>query len=423
MPRPVTPSPAEFATIAKSRADQALKRYETLGDHWHADPPSLTAAADVAVDAAIGLEASLKCVADQHGLRKEKDGSRAIFRSLRKAGHLPAAIASAGDAYSTSLKTLFDARNVYLHGGLPSVDPRMLLSAVKDALHIQLALASHDAVLGSQWPDIGDTLWQFGGQSNHFATQVRKQFSGRRFDSVPLHVHVMRFTGGSALSIAGALNAVTELEQTRWDWTGSAGSIFGLLPSVKAEVGMITPPHSDEMKRAPGEKTVEGKLQVLVRDLPVRADGFLSEENPLAAPIYLFPDESRAWMVGPGDLLLARLRMEVPYRARLEWFVTPDQRLEAVGQLLELDMGGTLEGELRFHYPGHLGHPAFRGVAVMKGTTSASFPGSQVAEWKHVRWDPDTGVVHSWWWDGVTKLNARWKVDATIAFDEVEIFE
>ena len=61
-------------------------------------------------------------------------------------------------------------------------------------------------------------------------------------------------------------------------------------------------------------------------------------------------------------------------------------------------------------------------------TTSVPLPpgamraGSQVAEWKHVRWDPDTGVVHSWWWEGVTKLDARWKMDATIAFDEVEVF-
>lgn len=202
----------------------------------------------------------------------------------------------------------------------------------------------------------------------------------------------------------------------------SAGSISRLLSSVKAEVGMITPPHSDEMKTAPGEKLVEGKLQVLVRDLAVRADGFLSEENPLAAPIYLFPDKSRAWMVGPGDLQLARLQMEVPYRAQLKWFVTPDQRLEAVGQLIEVATTGTLDGELRYHYPGHLGYPAFRGVARMSGTTGAVFPGSQVAEWKHVRWDPDTGVVHSWWWEGVTKLDARWKMDATIAFDEVEVF-
>jgi len=400
-----------------------MRGYEALGDHWHLGSPSLAAAADIAVDAAIGLEASVKCVADQHGLRTPKEGPRAIFTSLRKAGHLPAAIASAGDAYSTSLKMLFDARNVYLHGGLPSVDPRMLLSAVKDALHIQLTLASHDAVLRSQWSDIEQTLWQFSGQPKHFATQVRKQFAGRRFESVPLHVHVTRFTGGSALSIAGGLNAVTELEQTRWDWTGSPGSISALLPSVKAEVGMITPPHSDDMRRAPGEKVVEGTLQVLVRDLPVRADGFLSEENPLAAPIYLFPDESREWMVGPGDLLLARLRMEVPYRAQLKWFVTPDQRLEAVGKLLEFDLAGTLDGEIRFHYPGHIGSPAFRGVATVKGTTTATFPGSQIAEWKHVRWDPDTGVVQSWWWEGVTKLNARWKMDATIAFDDVEVFE
>src|SRR3989442_11991966 len=123
MPRPVKPSPAEFAAIAKSRAYQALKRYEALGDHWHADPPSLAAAADVAVDAAIGLEASLKCVADQHGLRTRRDRSLAIFKALRKAGRLPPAVATVSNAYLASLKTLFEARNVYLHGGLPSVDP------------------------------------------------------------------------------------------------------------------------------------------------------------------------------------------------------------------------------------------------------------------------------------------------------------
>lgn len=423
MPRRLTPSPKEFALIAKSRADQAVKRYEALGDHWHADPPSLSAAADIAVDAAIGLEASLKCFADQHGLRAATDGSRDIFRSLRKAGRLPAAIASVGDAYSASLKVLFDARNVYLHGGLPSIDPRTLLGAVKDALHLQLALAGHDALLGSQWSDIDDVLWRFGEQPQHFATQVRNLFSGRRFDNVPLYAQVTRFTGGSAFSIGGALTAVTEVEQTRWDWSGSAGSISKFLPSVKAEVGMLTPPLSDDMKNAPGEKIVDGTLHVLVRDLPVRADGFSSDENPLAAPIYLFRDDRREWMAGPGDLLVARLHIEVPYRAKVKWFVTPDGRLEAVSELLDLDRAGSLTGELRFHYPGHRGYPAFRGVATMKGTTTPSFPGFQVAEWRHVRWDPETGVVHSWWWEGVSKLNARWKMVATIAFDDVEVFD
>ena len=186
---------------------------------------------------------------------------------------------------------------------------------------------------------------------------------------------------------------------------------------------MLTPPLSDEMKKAPGEKVVEGTFHVLVRDLPVRADGFSSDENPLAAPIYLFPDDRRAWMPGPGDLVLARLRMEVPYRAKVKWFVTPDGRLEAVSELLELERIGVIEGELRFHYPGHRGYPAFRGLAMMAGTTTASFPGFQVAEWRHVRWDPDTGEVHSWWWDGVSQLNARWKMVATITFDEVEVFD
>ncbi len=234
-----------------------------LGDHWNTNPPSLTAAADVAIDAAIGLEASLKCVADQHGLRTIKDGPLAIFKSLQNAGRIPPTIAAASDAYSASLKILVDARNVYLHGGLPSVDARILLSAVKDAIQLQLSLSSQDAVLGSQWSEIEDTLWQFSGQPKHFAAQVRKHFSGRRFESVPLYIQATRFTGGSALSIAGGLNAVTELEQTRWDWTGSAGSIFSLLPTLRAEVGMITPPHSDEMRKAPGEKIAEGKLQVL----------------------------------------------------------------------------------------------------------------------------------------------------------------
>lgn len=423
MPRRVKPSPAEFAAIAKSRADQALQRYESLGDHWHADPPSLAAAADVAVDIAIGLEASLKCIADQHGLREKEDGPRAIFTSLSKAGRLPPAIANARVAYAASIETLFEARNAYLHGGLPPVDAVVLLGAVKDALHLHLVFASYDAVLGSQWSDLDDALWRFGGQPKHFATQVRNLFAGRRFENVPLYAQVTRFTGGSAFSIGGALTAVTEVEQTRWDWSGSAGSISKFLPSVQAEVGMLTPPLSDEMKKAPGEKIVDGTLQVLVRDLPVRAGGFSSDENPLAAPIYLFADHGRAWMAGPGDLLLARLHIEVPYRAKVKWFVTPDERLEAISELLELERVGALEGELRFHYPGHRGYPAFRGVAMMTGTTTASYPGFQVAEWRNVRWDPETGVVHSWWWEGVSKLSARWKMVATIAFDDVEVFE
>jgi len=115
--------------------------------------------------------------------------------------------------------------------------------------------------------------------------------------------------------------------------------------------------------------------------------------------------------------------MRVPYRVRTRWFVTPDARLEAVSELLEDDRQGTVEGELRFHYPGHRGQPAFRGVAEIKGTTTACNPGFQIAEWKHVRWDPDTGTVHSWWWEGVLKLNLRWGMLVNMTFGEVEVFQ
>jgi hypothetical protein len=423
MSRAATPSPDEFAMIAKSRAEQALQRYGALGDHWSIDPPTLTAAADVAVDAAIGLEASLKCIADQHGCRAPDDGPRAVFRALWKSGRLPPAITNAGDAYLESLRVLFDARNAYLHGGLPSVDPLELLGAVKDALQVHLALAQANSLLRSQWPDIDDALWRFGGQPRHFAAQVRRLLSGKRFDGLRLYGEVARFTGGSALRISGALEAVVDVEQTRWVWSGSAGSILDLIPTAKAEVGMITPPNSDEMKLAPGERVSEGTLQIRVRDLPVRADGFVEESNPLAVPVYLLPDERRAWMVGPGDLSLAWLLAEVPYRVRMKWFVTPDGRLEAVGELLQSESQGKLTGELRFHHPGHRGYPAFRGAAQIEGTTSGVFPGVQVAEWRHVRWDPETGVVRSWSWEGVSRLSARWKMTAHIAFDEVEVFD
>lgn len=416
-------SPKEWALMAKQRAEQALRRYDVLGDRWQIDPPGLVAAADVAIDAAIGLEASLKCVADQYALRKQTDRIRTVFKKLRVAGRLPTFVLNAWDPYKESIDTLFDARNAYLHGGLPAVHPRVLLGAVRDALHIQLALSKQDQLLGDEWPELDERLWRFTGQPSHFAKQVKTHFSEKTFSSVPLFVQVSRFTGGSLLAIQGGLNAVTDVEQGRWDQTGAADSLSSFLPHLKAEVGMIKPPSAESMRHAPGDEMIEGTLGLRVRDLPVGVDGFMSEENPLAAPIYLFEDETKAWMVGPGDLRLVRLDVEIPYRGTTSWLVAPGSRLEAVSQLVEYACVGKVEGELRFHYPGHRGYPAFRGTAVISGTAKAAYPGIQIAEWKHVRWNPETKEVLSWMWEGISKLEIRCKMLIQISFDQVEVFE
>jgi len=286
--------------MARSRAEQALRRYQDLGDHWHTEHPSLGAAADIAVDAAIALEASLKCVADQSGIRRGEDKPPALFRTLRKAGRLPRPIAFAVDDYQESVDVLFRARNVYLHAGLPTVEPLALGGVVRDALRMILLFAEQDPLLGSEWPDLAKTLWEFDGQPHHFAAQVRTTFAGRHFDNVPLHAQVTRFTGGSALFLGGALRAVSDVEQSRWDWSGSAGGIARLLPDVKVEVGMIAPPHSEEMKKAPGEKLAEGTLQLNVRDLSVTAEGFDSAENPLARPHFPLPKRGQRLDSRPG---------------------------------------------------------------------------------------------------------------------------
>lgn len=422
MKRTVRSSPEELALIAKARAERALSAYEALGDHWHFDTPGLATVADIAVDTAIGLEASLKCIAGRH-IRDKSDRPRDIFRSLLHQGQLPEAVIVMADAYTTSLNTLFRARNAYLHGGLPSVDVALLLRAVRDALHLLLDLAASSQQLGAQWTNLSETAWEFGGQRQHFASQVRSAFSGRRLVDLPLFVHAVRFTGGSALSLGGVLNAVVEVEQSHWDWSGATGSISRFMPSVRAEIGMIAPPDGDSLRRAPGERIVEGTVHLLLRDVPVRADSLPVEGNPLAAPIYLFPNESRQWMVGPGDLMISRLNVQVPYRAKAIWFVTPDGRLEMVSELMSTEGTGEVAGELRFHYPGHSGHPAFRGVATIEGRANGCFPGFQAADWKHVKWDPQSGEVKTWWWDGVSKLDVRWSMLTTFSFGEVEVFQ
>lgn len=418
------PTPDEFAAVAFTRTSRAIEGYEKLGDRWELAPLPILGVLDVAVDAVIAVEATLKAVADHLGLAGRDRKIGPLFEAVVARSGAPSSLRAAVATYRASLTAAYDARSAYLHGGIPDVDPASLLASVRDVIRLSLLLASAHEVLGKHWRDLPDTLWRFDGQSAHVARQVLDVFSRKRFDDLPLRCLVSRFTGGSHFRLDGAFRVHSEIIQPRWEWSGDVQDILTLAPQVKAAVGMVGVPGHGRARTAEGATTVEGTLRLVAHELDVTVDGRPFDPNPFAAPIYLLPDDDRGWMIGPGELRLRALELKIPYRARVQWFLTPDGRQEVWSQFLDDYSGvGSVAGQMTFHYPGHGGRPAFRGVATLSGTTGPCRDGYQIAEWTMVRPDPETGMLKGWKWGDVVKLRFWCHISLSVEFGEVEVFD
>lgn len=417
------PTPNEFAEMAYGRLTHALEAYRALSDRWDTTSPvTLVQAADVALDAAIAVEASLKAIARDVGLDPASRRPEDLLAAILAHTAAPPDLVRDAAAIAKSLDIVRQARHRYVHAGLPQVSPQELLGAVRDAIRTVLLLGRAYDVLGRRWSDIAEVLWTFDGQPAHFARQVHEAFSGRRLDALPLRCQVERYTGGSSLLLSGALSAACEIEQSRWGGDGKVGSLLEF-PGVKAEVSVIWPPEKGADRTEEGEAVHTGTMVLVARDMDAQVDGLPGGDCPLEAPIYLRPDDESAWMVGPGDLRITTLKLSIPYRARSQWFVTPDGRQEVVTRFLKHDEPGHATGIVRYHHLGHGGEPAYRGEAVLDGIIIPCHSALQIAEWHSVRVDPETHRLRSSWWGGVTRLHLRCDILASVSFGVVEVSE
>ncbi len=418
-----SPTADEFGAVAFARTSRAIEGYQKLGDRWEIEPPAILAVLDVAADVVIGTEAALNAVAHDLGLPVKGRLIDPLFKAVVGRPEIPPSLRADVANYQASLDDARRARNKYLHGEIPRISPSTLLSSIRDVIRLNLLLASTYDVLGRRWRNLADTLWRFDGQPIHFARQVRDAFSGKRFRDLPLRCFVSRFTGGSQFRLDGAFRIHSTIAQPRWEWSGDVQDLLTLVPRIGAAVGMIGPPEHGKARTTQGESTMEGTLRLVAHELDAMVDASLRDDNPFAARISLLPDDDRGWMVGPGELRLRRLDLKMPYRARVQWFLTPDGRQEVRSHFLEdYESVGSLDGELTFHYPGHQGRPAFRGVATLSGTTGPCRNGYQLADWTSVRTEPGMDLLRGWMWGDVLKMRFWCRLSLSVDFGEVEVF-
>lgn len=412
-------SPDDFSDEAFARATRAIATYAELGDRWDVSPLRPAAVADLAVDTALALEFSLKAILDTLGIsRGPNDRMKELFQSVANQSTTPPTV----QTLRGSVDVVVATRNEYLHGAKPTTPAREILAAIRDVLRTVLVLANAYPLLQSRWKDVTRALWTFDGQPSRFAGQAKRHFSNKTFDNVQCVGSVAVSANDGRFAIDGALQAVTELWQERWDWTGAVGPGFETAPNVLAAVGMIGPPDPEGTPTAIGSGEQTGTLSLVVRNLPILVDGFGLTDNPLAAPLYLLPDDKSAWIVGPGSLQLRSLRLSIPYRIRSQWFITPDGRQEICSEFLDYSATGLADGELACHYPGHIGEPAFRGKAEVRGTVGACRNGSRIAERDMVSLDSAANAVKGSRWKGTREMRVRFDLILQVAFDEIEVF-
>ncbi len=414
----------DFAKVAFTRTSEAIDGYQQLGDRWDTGRPSIVAVLDVTLDAVVALEAALKAIAASIGIAEGDSGLLPLFQVVVARPETPASLRAESATYRAVLDEARKARNAYVHGEVPEIDSSSLLGSVRGVIRLNLLLASGYEILGKHWRDLADTLWRFDGQPMHIARQVRAVYSGRRFAALPLRCFVSRFTGGSQFRLDGALRAYSDIAQPTWEWSGDVEGILPCAPATGAIVGMVGPPERGEARTAEGTSNMEGTLRLVARELDVMNLGDLSDRNPLATPIPLLPDEDcRAWMIGPGQLRLRHLDLRMPYRARVRWFLTPGDRQEVLSEFLDdYEAVGSVTGEMAFHYAGHRGLPAFRGVARLSGTTGPCQYGHQLAHWTHVRTEKEHDRLKGWMWGDVLRTRFSCRISLTVDFDDVEVF-
>jgi len=307
-----------------------------------------SASKHLALDAAIAVEAACKAVADDLAIPVRARRPEVLLPAILAHPGAPPALVAAGPDLEDALGVVRAARHRYVHAGLPAVGATDLLVAVRVAIRTVLHLVSAYEILERGWPEVPDTLWAFDGQPAHFAGQVRRHYAGRRIAPVSLVCRLRRFTGGSAFRLGGALRAEAALAQPHWGRRGAAGRLATHARDAAAVVDAIPVPETGETRSASGEQTHEGTLELHVRDVAVSVDVVSAWDTELAAPIYLRPDRDDAWTVGPGELRLSGLRLEIPHRAHSRWFVTPDGRQEVCAEIIECDHVGAATVSVRF---------------------------------------------------------------------------
>jgi hypothetical protein len=411
----------ERATLAAYRLSRAIDLYWELSDpfaegnqhtrilqsvyrRWTPPSPRPTLA-DIAVDVSTCVESLIYALRDERGLRADRNRPIDLLRIALMEPEVDGALQNDAERLTASFKHIRDIRNNRLHGSVQSTDKRAGES-LRDTIELGLRLTATFPLLRESWNttpwrDIDKALWEFVGQPDFLAAQVRRIFSGCQFSGLRGRLNVRRHGDGGHFSIGGPFTVAGDVEQSRWNFGGATTGMLEF-PDTHAEVGIISPPLSSQESES-GEDVVEGELELVARDLPLHFDGFSDPDNPLLEPIYLSEGENSPWTQGPGYVELVSLKLTIPFRARTIWYATPESRLHIRSEFLSCDATGTASGELRFFLPGHAGRPALKGRAFIGGHVSAAKLGDQVSEWQlfgSENEQPRRGRM----WKGVSRL-------------------
>lgn len=379
--------------------------------------------AEVAVDAAIGMEVMLTALERARGFGVA--GDRPLDR-LRAVLTLPecATLAVDAGALRAAFKQVRELRNRYLHGGDEPRASAEVLAALRATLAGAHRLMRALPELAQGWedvragigPDLDEAVWEFIGQPEYVAQQVRSAYSGRRFAGLSGALRVSRDSHGNLLVLHGPITASSEIEQGFYNFRGEHSRLIEL-PDVHAEVGIVSPPPDTERTRS-GETVVDGTIEVVVRDIEARFDTpFHSADDSLYPKIYLYDNDSGTFAYGPGDAWFASLKLRIPYRARTRWYVTPEPRQHLYTEFEATEAIGSVVGEITFRLRGHEARPAVRGRAVIRGTTTGAQLGHQMAEREIFEDDASPDTLGGFAWKGVTRIAFWCSLHFDLIFD------
>jgi hypothetical protein len=270
-------------------------------------------------------------------------------------------------------------------------------------------------------------------QPAHVAAQVLAAFELRRVDDLRVHCRVMRGVGHSYLSLTGSVRGWASLGQRHWPGLDARLDLDDVVAwnENHAWVSSLADPRGTPPSAA-GAAEYSGTLHLHARGVALETNGHAGWGDALAVPIYTRPDDATEWFVGPGDIRLDWLEVAIPYRARAQWFVTPDARQEVVSEFQMSDAAGDVSGQLTCTFPGHHGLPctfpghhglpAFRTDARVSGTaTPSTFGGEALQEWRRVQADVERNVVTTSIWGGLTRLTVQCDLTLALQFGRVEV--
>jgi hypothetical protein len=389
---------------SSAEENQHARILQSVYRRWTPPPPRPTLA-DIAVDVSTSVESLISVLRHERGLCAERNKPIDLLRIALMEPEVDGALQNDAERLTASFKHIRDIRNNYLHGNVQSPD-KQVGESLRDTIELGLRLTAAFPLLreswnAAPWRDIDEALWEFIGQPDFLAAQVRRVFSGRQFSGLRGRLNVRRHGDGGYFSIGGPLTIASDVEQSRWNF-GCATTGMLEFPEIHAEIGIVSPPMASQESES-GEDVVEGELELVARDLPVHFDGFSNPDNPLLEPIYFSEDENSSWTQGPGHVRLVSLRLTIPFRVRTIWYATPEPRLHVLSEFLGCDATGTASGELRFFLPGHAGRPALKGRALIGGRVGPARLGDQLAEWQLFGSDNEQ-PRRARMWKGVSRL-------------------